>query len=81
MSCEVCHGHPGCPVCQEADDMVECPTCNGSGTAAYYDGGFKEITRAEFLKLQPGTRYKDRCPHCKGEGEIHEYELEYDEEQ
>ena len=29
--CEICKGHPNCPVCGEEVEMIECPECDGTG--------------------------------------------------
>ena len=29
--CSVCHGHGGCPVCNDGRTYFECPDCQGSG--------------------------------------------------
>lgn len=59
MSCTVCWGYPGCPVCSPEPVMIECPECNGSGYNIYYEGMGEVV---------------EECECCKGEGMIEDNE-------
>lgn len=79
MSCEVCYGHPGCPVCSPEPNMIPCPVCNGKGYTYYNEDG-DEISEDEYNALPSDCRGKDPCDECNGEGEIeYEYEPDYDD--
>lgn len=53
--CEVCHGHPNCPVCSPEPRMIECAACQGQGYVWYrYDleeNRETEVTEKEFNAL------------------------------
>lgn len=36
--CDICNGHPNCPVCGEETEMIECPQCDGKGNLFDDDG-------------------------------------------
>ncbi len=55
MSCAVCCGHPGCPVCSPEPRMIDCPECGGNGCFTYYE---------------EGEEMMQECECCQGEGMI-----------
>lgn len=78
MSCEVCYGHPGCPICSPEPHLITCPVCNGKGYTYYNETG-DEITADEYNALPKSKRDKEACEECDGTGEIeYEYEPDYD---
>lgn len=78
MSCEVCYGHPGCPICSPAPHLITCPVCYGKGFTYYNENG-DEITEDEYNTLPKSKRDKEACEECDGTGEIeYDYEPDYD---
>ena len=81
MACNICYGHPGCPVCQKDSHYTTCPICEGK-PATYYDKDGKEIEKPDYDKLPEKEREMELCDHCYGTGEVEsEYTpaFEYDE--
>lgn len=81
--CEVCHGHPNCPVCGPEPRMMQCPDCGGAGYT-YYDEDGDKITEAIYNQLPAKQRERIICDRCEGTGEIEDdyepdYERDYDE--
>lgn len=84
--CDICHGHPGCPVCSPEPRMRECTACQGQGYIWHkYDiiaDRETEVTEEEFNELpvdeedaaERGLNCcqgdKETCSVCDGTGEI-----------
>jgi RecJ-like exonuclease len=82
MSCEICHGHPNCPVCGSGHTLTEtCPDCHGEGCIRYDEDG-NDLTREQFNQTPADQRTEERCSTCHGTGivEAEEYEPEYEPE-
>lgn len=80
MSCSICHGYPGCPVCSQDSATMRCPECQGEGLTAYFNQDGEEITKEKWEQLPGKKRDQDTCPACEGNGVIEfEYEYDYDE--
>ena len=43
--CEICNGHPNCPVCGEELEMIDCPECDGAGEILAEDGEMCECEK------------------------------------
>lgn len=84
--CDLCHGLPGCPVCEKTPDLTTCPECGGHGYRYYAlvipTGDAVEVPEHEWALL-PETedealrqgldrcRWEEcRCPMCDGDGEV-----------
>ena len=63
--CETCHGSGGAPGAK----IQGCPECNGRGTISFGQGGFA-VQRPCPMCLGRGTVPTERCPTCKGSGEV-----------
>ena len=77
MSCSICNGLPGCPVCAMDDEMRPCPECDGEAFTAYFNTNGDEITRKAWEVLPEKYRGQDICTTCEGTGKI-EYKPEYE---
>lgn len=66
--CEICNGHPNCPVCGEEVEMIECPECDGTGDmldddgdefTCYYCNGGGEIQAPQY-EYDTDEKYDNR---------------------
>lgn len=89
--CDICNGHPGCPVCSPEPRMIECAACQGQGFIWHkYDleaNRETEVTEEEYNALpvdedeaiEKGLRFcqgeKETCSVCDGTGEVEDDEL------
>lgn len=62
MSCQICNGHPNCPVCspEREEEIAECYLCDGTGLIP----GPGDTEEAPNLV---------ECPRCNGDGVITYY--------
>lgn len=77
MSCEVCFGHPGCPVCSESAERVTCEDCNGNGRLYYNSDGI-ELSPEAARRGEKDDIIEYECSTCKGEGLVLTEEREPD---
>ena len=48
--CEVCHGHPNCPVCSPEPRMIECAACQGEKETCSVCDGTGEVEDYELYE-------------------------------
>ncbi|HEY6220123.1 MAG TPA: J domain-containing protein [Gemmatimonadaceae bacterium] len=63
--CETCHGSGAAPGAK----IQTCPECAGRGTVSFGQGGFA-VQRPCPMCLGRGTVPSERCPTCRGAGEV-----------
>lgn len=89
--CDICNGHPGCPVCTPEPRMIDCAACQGHGYTWYkYDleqDRETEVTEEEYNALpvdedearEKGLRFCqgeiETCSVCDGTGEVERDDL------
>jgi DnaJ-class molecular chaperone len=69
MSCDVCFGYPGCPVCSDPAEYRDCEDCNGNGHL-YFNSNGVELTPEAAERGEKTDTIKDECSTCKGEGRV-----------
>lgn len=64
--CNVCNGHPFCPVCSDDIQVNECTHCDhGTVYLSEFDG---EVDFETWSKLKVENRDEDKCERCGGNG-------------
>lgn len=79
---------PADPRFQAEPRYEDCPECDGTGTAGYYDDDGNDISEDEYLRRMEmteedrrdaGGAHREECERCKGTGETEAApEEEYD---
>ncbi|WP_010416166.1 hypothetical protein [Anaerophaga thermohalophila] len=69
MSCEVCNGRPGCPVCGPEPELEKCHECNGIGERFFNCDGV-ELGPEAWQRGERNDIIRETCEECNGTGEV-----------